>query len=465
MRFWASAAIVLVAAAAHAGPFDVEGLKPEAVAMLGSDAIANDLELRRPVMVLREHGVRALLDDEHVRLLGRVGVTKRIPMPTDANVWVRLRVSADGATRDVDVLRDAAGQLLVPAEGAKQGFAMVLNDDAFAQAMLGALGFAGAITRHEDDPQAGRETRLTGPSLTPAIITLDGPTLKARFTHGGGTLEATTRKISDEAVFVRLPAKMDPRIARGLVVYVHPGAKSGVPEAMHAGLDELGFIAVAPDNVPNDRHRVDRMQLTLDAIATACERYVIDPRRIYVTGVSGGGKIASHTWACAPDVIAGVVSIVGVGSYENMKRDDGKYWRGDFEKPVGAQLKQMKAGRIVAITGSEDANQDYIRRALAIMKSDGLTVRLDDFEGMGHEMATAERFADALRWVDEPARTRREQAVTRATDVMLRMRGVKVVDVDEKAKQRAELEQVMRNAPFSEPAWEAVEVWKQSFRN
>jgi poly(3-hydroxybutyrate) depolymerase len=57
------------------------------------------------------------------------------------------------------------------------------------------------------------------------------------------------------------------------------------------------------------------MQLTLDAIATACDRYVIDPNRIYVTGVSGGGKIASHTWACAPEIIDGVVAIVGVGSY------------------------------------------------------------------------------------------------------------------------------------------------------
>ncbi len=461
MRFWATAIAIVTATATLAGPFDIEGSKPDMALVLAPGSDAAGTNPAHPAMVLREHGVRAVLAGEHVRLLGRVGTTKRITMPADASVCLRLRIFAAGASKDVDVLRDGAGQFLIAADGPTQTHAMVLNDDAFAQAMIPTMGFAGSLTSHEEDPQLGHSTRLVGPALKPSLLTLDGPTLKARFTHAGAALDATTRKVHDEAVTVRLPAKMDPKIARGLVVYVHPGPQAVIPKAMFPALDELGFIAVAPDNVPNDRHRVDRMQLTLDAIATACDRYVIDPDRIYVTGVSGGGKIASHTWACAPDIIDGVVAIVGVGSYENMKRSDGKYWRGDFEKPLGAQFRQLKLGRLAAITGSEDANQDYVRRALAIMKGDGLTVRLDDFEGMGHQMATPERFADSLSWVDEPARTKREQAVARASELMTGLRVAKPTDVEAIAVQRAALAQVMQLAPFSEPAWEAAELWSR----
>lgn len=461
MRFCATATAIMTSAAALAGPFDIEGLKPDAALVLTPGTDTAGTNPAHPAMVLRENGVRAVLVGEQVRRLGRVGTTRRITMPSDATACMRVRVFAAGVSKDIDVLRDDQGRFLISAGSTTQSHAMVLNDEAFTLAMIPAMGFAGSLASHADDPRPSGTTRLVGPALTPSFVTLDGPTLKARFTHGGATLDATTRKICDEAVFVRLPASMNPKIASGLVVYVHPGPQSGIPEAMHAALDELGFIAVAPDNVPNDRHRVDRMQLTLDAVATGCDRYVIDPERIYVTGVSGGGKIASHTWACAPDIVSGVVAMVGVGSYENMRRSDGKYWRGDFEKPLGPQLKHMKAGRLAAITGSEDGNQDYIQRALAIMKGDGLTVRLDDFEGMEHEMATPERFADALRWVDEPARTKRDQAVARAAELMTGLRVAKATDVESIAAQRAALAQVMQLAPFSEPSWEAAELWSR----
>jgi hypothetical protein len=95
------------------------------------------------------------------------------------------------------------------------------------------------------------------------------------------------------------------------------------------------------------------------------------------------------------------------------------------------------------------------------MKGDGLTVRLDDFDGMGHEMATPERFADSLSWVDEPARTKREQAVARASEMMIGLRVAKPTDVEAIAGQRAALAQVMQLAPFSEPAWEAAELWSR----
>jgi predicted esterase len=463
-----SLAMFAIASQAVAGPFDIANKKPESafvVASTTTDASALP-PAALPPMHLREQSVVASLSADQLRQLGKIGSSKRIPLPADAAEYLTLRVSAGETSRIVRILRTPTGEFLVPLDDAKAKFAQVVIDDALTPLLIDLSAFAGSTTKLADDPKPGEVKRLTADALRASPITLDAGNLKARFTYGGAPLEPTTRKIADEAVFVRLPKKFDPRLAHGLLVYVHPGPTSGIHAEMHAVLDELNMIAVAPDNVPNDRHRVDRMQLTLDAIATACNRYIIDPDRIHVTGVSGGGKIATHTWAAAPDIIDGVIAIVGVGSYENMRRDDGKYWRGDFSKPLGVAMKNLKAGRIAAITGDEDGNQDYIRKALAIMKGDGITTKLDDYPDMAHEMATPERFALALKWVDEPARVRRDAAESKASEELAAVKAAipgsaDAIDIDTLHNLQSRLETVMAAAPFSEPAWQAADAWRK----
>jgi hypothetical protein len=121
---------------------------------------------------------------------------------------------------------------------------------------------------------------------------------------------------------------------------------------------------------------------------------------------------------------------------------------------------------LVAITGDEDGNQDYIRKALAIMKGDGITTKLDDYPDMPHEMATSERFALALKWVDEPARVRREAAESKASEELDAIKAAipgsaDAIDIDTRHNLQSRLEAVMAAAPFSEPAWQAADAWRK----
>jgi len=52
-------------------------------------------------------------------------------------------------------------------------------------------------------------------------------------------------------------------------------------------------------------------------------------------------------------------------------------------------------------------------------------------------MATPERFVDPLGWVAEPARTKGQEAVARATELMTGVRVAKTIDVEAIALQRA----------------------------
>jgi predicted esterase len=311
-----------------------------------------------------------------------------------------------------------------------------------------AGGASGAARTH---PDAGRTVELVGVrgGLRPSWWTLTDRVLRQKLNTPADTrARGTDRQLGDERMVVRPPRGWDGRSAVGVLVFVHAAPLGVIPEAIAPAADELGLVCVSAANAGNDRPAADRYQLTLDAIQTVRERYPVDDERVYVCGLSGGGKVSTHVWAGFPEIVRGAGPVVAVGSYEHLRRDDGQYWRGDFPKPAPATMKVLKERRLAAITGDRDGNQDYIRRALRVMEGDGLDVRLFDYAGMGHEMATPERFAEALRWVDEPARTRGAEREARAAALMK--------EAAAEPSRRAELlERAMDAAPLSATAWRA----------
>ncbi len=132
------------------------------------------------------------------------------------------------------------------------------------------------------------------------------------------------------------------------------------------------------------------------------ERYLVDPRRVYITGVSGGGQISTHLWLCFLDVFTGAIPIVALGSYENIPAGEGKIWPATFSKPVAKLFKLAEGHRCAAMTGGKDMNEKPVNGAAESLKRDGLKVKVYDYPDMGHTVPTAERFTEAVKWVDEP---------------------------------------------------------------
>src|SRR6185295_14001030 len=150
-------------------------------------------------------------------------------------------------------------------------------------------------------------------------IQLDAATIRDRI--GSSPLikyNPAARILQDERLFARLPKTYDPRHPTGLLVYMDPMPNGRPPQPLFKALDQFGLICISPAAAGNDRFATERLQLALDAVSTARRRWNIDPTRIYIPGISGGGKMSSESLICFPDIFTGAVSIVGLSWWENI---------------------------------------------------------------------------------------------------------------------------------------------------
>lgn len=290
----------------------------------------------------------------------------------------------------------------------------------------------------------------------PGRYFLDRETMGARFMNGGKSELRADRVLEEERLYARLPEGYDPKRPAGLVVWIDPSNSGRPPEALWPALDELYLICVGAADSGNLRMVANREQLALDAVETMRARYHVDPRRIYTTGMSGGGRVCSMMLACFPEVFAGAVPIVGISCYQNVPNGVGQFWRAQFARPGTETFRLLRTRRMAGITGQKDGNQVHMQHTTGIMKRDGVNIRLYDYPDMGHTMPTPERFAEAMRWVDEPYRERRsaeEAAAKKALEAYTQRHGERA-PADESARRM--LVKVTEAGPWTEPAWEAA---------
>jgi predicted esterase len=184
----------------------------------------------------------------------------------------------------------------------------------------------------------------------------------------------------------------------GVVVWISPLDDGRVPPPFRQVLDERHLIWIAPDNAGNSRHLFPRAGLTLDAAENVRRLYNVDPRRIYVSGLSGGGRMAAMLAVDYPDVFAGGYPIIGVTAYLSIRLETTPgMFVPMYPPPSDRMLRRAKAQPFVIMTGSGDFNREECRLTAETYEREGFTdLHFLDVEGMGHEMPSAESFARGL---------------------------------------------------------------------
>lgn len=457
--FLAAVACSAVAVGARGEPervFRIDGSSPQQVMItLGDEPI--DAPALETVMGRTLAGVLVPVGRPAAAALGRL--VERDTRPRDSTVlesrvcvvWMyAASQEASPPTKRVEIGRTAAGWLIareLDTEGDGLDLAR-LNETRFAQFAEDWPHFRGRVGTEPADPLAV-VTELARP-YTPSRITLDADTLRRLVFGQAPTIEPLDRVLDDEKFFIRLPTDYDPGRPAGILIWIH-AVPSGAPplDVFEPALDELGLICASIENAGNTRELADRFQLVLDCYETIASRYLIDEDRVYLTGISGGGRSSSMLWACFPEVFTGAVPIVGLNSYDLAPTGTGKAWPRNYIKPRGRAWSLLRTHRLAAITGSNDFNAPEIAVRIADMKRDGLDVLLVDQPNMAHEMPTAETFADALSWVDAAATeaaAQREADARKILDRALRSEG--------DARERL-LVRVINDAPWSPAALEA----------
>jgi len=370
-----------------------------------------------------------------------------------------IHLSAGPNSKDLEVVRAKDGSFVAMELGATGPHPRraELRRDRFALELASFSAYRAGFEAPLSEPR-GEVFELNKPYV-PGRFTMDQKTLGDRFLRGAKTsVPGQDRVLEEEKLLCRLPRGYDPRVPAGLLVWIDPGSSGRTPAPFCAALDELNIICVGAADAGNNRLVSNREQLAFDGVETVARRYHVDPRRVYVTGVSGGGRVSSMLLACFPDVFMGAVPIVGLATYERVPNGVGQFWPAAYLRPSSDLFNRFKFHRMAPITGSRDFNQIEIQHATDIMKRDGVNIRLFDYEHMGHELPTTERFTEALKWMDEPYRELRaheEEAARKALDAYISRFGAKAPE-DEPSRRL--LLRATEVGPWTPPAWTAAEL-------
>ncbi|MBL8762677.1 MAG: hypothetical protein JNM07_00220 [Phycisphaerae bacterium] len=331
-----------------------------------------------------------------------------------------------------------------------------------ASPLLAAVGYGGAFGGAYSDRLGGPGEccELSAP-LRESPFVLDATTIASRFYSrgsGDGAIKPAKRALSEERFWLRTPKGASPRDPSGLLVWVDAGPLGRPPRVFEPALDELGLVAIGAARSGNDRDPGDRAQLALDAVATARAIRHIDPRRVYIAGVSGGGRMASILAGCFPDVFTGCAPIVGMDAFVNVPDGGRGMWPAAYSKPQGPLLDQLRANRFAAITGRDDFNHANVTLTAASMQREGLSIRVFDYTDLGHEVPSAERIAEVLRWVDEPWRASRAREVAAADRALKEYLDDRPSPNPRDDTDRRALRHVTEVGPWTPAAWRAVEL-------
>jgi hypothetical protein len=473
----AAAASVAAAAAAGAVPaghddiFRIDG-RPPVSAVVTAGGTWNPRAALETEMGRRAAGVLALYDRATIAELLRCATARPAPPHESARrvALVHLR-AADGASRVVGILRAANGTPLAapldprPPGGGGDGRRPAGNSGAVA-VLLDPARLARVSSRwpayrggFEAPPLESAMRLVLERPYAPGRLVMDRRTMSDRLYRGMPVaVQDADRDLGNETLHARIPSGYDARHPAGLLVWSSPTADGRIPIALDQALDELGLVGVAAADAGNDRGVPEKFQLVFDAVATAAERFHVDERRVYIAGMSGGGKVCSILALCFPEVFAGALAIVGFGTYAELDDSFGGHRMPYFARPRDDRLELGRTRRIALVGGVLDYNYREMVERQRRLEADGFSgIRFFAWDDMGHEMPSPQRFAEAMRWVDEPLRKRRAEADAAAAAQLLEYLTSRRDDprpADEHDRQT--LRGIVEAAPWSRAAWDAL---------
>ncbi len=230
--------------------------------------------------------------------------------------------------------------------------------------------------------------------------------------------------IADHTFQLVVPKDYDGSEPYGLIVFIHPNDEISLDRFFGKTIEDLlarhKLIWVSYNNAGNKVMSNVRMGLALDAVHNVTKRYRIDSERVYVSGMSGGGRLACMSGIYYPQVFKGAAPIVGSLYFSEVKvpqepelrallreqpKDDNAVWPAALITPVRRQLLDMKKNqRWVLVTGEKDFNMPEMRAHFEQgFKQDGFEhAHYLEVPGMAHTYPSAEWFEKAIVLLDQP---------------------------------------------------------------
>ena len=209
--------------------------------------------------------------------------------------------------------------------------------------------------------------------------------------------------VSMEKFDIIVPKKYKKGDPHGLFIWVSPSPAPSISPEWEAVLAEKKLIFVGAHNSGNNREVFARMRMAVDANDNMRELYDIDDKRVYVSGFSGGGRVASMLGVTYADMFTGTIAFMGTNFYTDIVTlDKSEVFEARYipHEEIAALAKDQC--RYVLVTGEKDFN---LKNTSAVFengfKKEGFkAVELMNIPGQGHQPPKAEWLKKAIEFLD-----------------------------------------------------------------
>jgi pimeloyl-ACP methyl ester carboxylesterase len=194
-----------------------------------------------------------------------------------------------------------------------------------------------------------------------------------------------------------VPSRKSAKSLLPLVLFLSPGNDGGTGKSFARLAQARGWLYAAPANAGNDCPPRRRIRIILDVLDDLRRHFPVDPDRTYITGFSGGGRIAGAIAFALPELFGGIIPVCAGG----FPRDES--W-----------LRQRVVERlsVALVTGATDFNRGEVERLRGpFLKDVGVRTRVWTVAGMGHAMPDEKNLTGPVNWLEEGLAKRRALAV------------------------------------------------------
>ena len=183
-----------------------------------------------------------------------------------------------------------------------------------------------------------------------------------------------------------VPKSEAPPAGWPVVLFISPGNKAAGWSHWKSLCEKHGVIFSSVHGAGNSTPMPRRVRIVMDVFDDVCRRYKTDADRTYLSGFSGGARIACGIAFAFPEYFGGFVSICAASDLRN------ESW-----------LRQRVIDRlsVALVTGEEDFNRGEVERFRGPMLAEvGVRSRVWVVPEMGHSIPNAEALEPVFGWLE-----------------------------------------------------------------
>jgi len=193
-----------------------------------------------------------------------------------------------------------------------------------------------------------------------------------------------------------VPPTYNPKQSYPVVLFISPGDGPGGWKEWETVCKKAGIIYASPFGAGNICPTPRRVRLVLDVLDDLRRNYNTDPDRTYLTGFSGGGRIAGAIAFALPEHVGGVAPLCATGDLRN------EDW---------LQQRLIERLSLALVTGDTDFNRGEVERYKGPWMAEiGVRSRVWVAPKLGHAVPGPAVLSEVFGWLEEGLPKRRELA-------------------------------------------------------